>query len=38
MGKVYMSSKWWEVKGWGESVSTVCVCGENIPGTVYSTV
>ena len=27
--------KWWEVKGWGESVSTVCV--GKILETIYST-
>ena len=25
MGKVYRSSKWWEVKGWGESVSELMI-------------
>jgi len=25
MGKVYRSSKWWEVKDWGESVSELMI-------------
>ena len=29
MEKVYKSSKWWEVKDWGQSVSELMIGGKN---------
>ena len=38
MEKVYRSSKWWEVKDWGESVSELMIVKKQLPETVHSTV
>ena len=35
MEKVYRSSKWWEVKDWGESVSELMI-GEKIYKKLYT--
>ena len=37
MGKVYRSSKWWEVKDWAESVSELMIVKKKIQETVHST-
>ena len=37
MEKVYRSSKWWEVKDWGESVSELMIEKKQLPETVHST-
>ena len=38
MEKVYRSSKWWEVKDWGESVSELMIVKKQLQETVHSTV
>jgi len=38
MEKVYRSSKWWEVKDWGESVSELMIKKKQLQGTVHSAV
>jgi len=39
MEKVYRSSKWWEVKDWGESVSELMIVKKKqLQETVHSTV
>jgi len=39
MEKVYRSSKWWEVKDWGESVSKLMIAEKKqLQETVHSTV
>ena len=38
MEKVYRSSKWWEVKDWGESVSELMIVKKKVQETVHSTV
>ena len=38
MEKVYRSSKWWEVKDWGESVSELMIKKKQLQETVHSTV
>jgi len=37
MEKVYRSSKWWEVKDWGESVSELMIKKKQLQETVNST-
>jgi len=37
MEKVYRSSKWWEVKDWGESVSELMIVKKQLQETVHST-
>jgi len=37
MEKVYRSSKWWEVKDWGESVSKLMIVKKQLQETVHST-
>ena len=32
-----MSSKWWEVKNWGESVSELMILKKQLQETVHST-
>ena len=36
--KVYVSSKWWEVKDWDESVSELMIVKKQLQETVHSTV
>ena len=36
MEKVYRSSKWWEVKGWGESVSELVIGKKNNNKKLYT--
>ena len=38
MEEVYRSSKWWEVKDWGESVSELMIVKKQLQETVHSTV
>ena len=38
MEKVYRSSKWWEVKDWGEYVSELMIVKKQLQETVHSTV
>ena len=38
MEKVYRSSKWWEVKDWGEILSELMIVKKQLQKTVHSTV
>ena len=38
MEKVYRSSKWWEVKDWGESVNELMIKKKQLQENVHSTV
>ena len=38
MEKIYRSSKWWEVKDWGESVNELMIGKKQLQETVHSTV
>ena len=38
MEKFYRSSKWWEVKDWGESVSELMIVKKQLQENVHSTV
>ena len=37
MEKVYRSSKWWEVKDWGESVSELMIKKKQLQETEHNT-